>query len=677
MSSSKGVDDALRNGETPKALYGKAAGDVAAEARRIAAEVTADTNGRTPSRNSNERETKRPSSPGTPPQPGEDGENVIRAAHPGGGIFLCADEHEVVAMVTGALARARDASLYQRDGVIVAPSVLMDEPDATPAPTAKAGLKIRRPLKLATLAPASAALVRLCICEHCLLQKINEAEEIVQAHPPPWLVQGVMARPGPIPVIDGLLLGPTIGPDGRLINAPGYDAATRWFVARHLPGLALPDVASKQDAREAVAVIRGLVCDFPWASDADFARWLCLLLTACARHLSDKTPLGLINANTAGAGKTLLACLIAMIAYGLDSPIVTSWPEGTSMQGRDDEVRKRLASLLHEGATLVLLDNLPRGTPFTSPTLDAFLTTDSYHDRQLGRNDGARVGGLNRCLLLATGNNVAPTGDTADRTLLVTLCSTNANPRSRAAETFREPDIEGHVRENRAKYLGAALTIWRAWIQAGCPRPAGVAWGSFTAWTNIVPAMVRWADLPDPLGDRAKWIAESDGEGASLRTIAALWRPFFGDEPLMASDIIKRLDPEKLSADQRESEALREALLALAPTRNGQWPISSKSLGRVLTAFEKRVVEVQGEDGSSVNLQVFRTEDKHQKVFLYGVRDAISGGVRGLGGVSPVTRELFGQEEQGENTSTSDEPTPPTPPTPQDEDDAFEAFPPD
>src|SRR5262249_20908917 len=148
------------------------------------------------------------------------------------------------------------------------------------------------------------------------------------------------------------------------------------------------------------------------------------------------------------------------------------------------------------------IDNLPRGAAFNSAEVDAFVTSDAYYDRELGYNDGRRVGGPNRCLLLVTGNNLRPSGDTADRTLVVNLRSQDPNPRARPASSFRPPDVEGYAIAHRAALLGAALTIWRAWICAGEPQPPGPDWGSFLTWVGTAVAVVRWLGLADPLADR-------------------------------------------------------------------------------------------------------------------------------------------------------------------------------
>src|SRR5262249_44499839 len=146
-------------------------------------------------------------------------------------IRLTAEEHLVIQQVTDAL--ASDDWLYQRDGVIISPR--LPEPEAEPPPKARRGLRVRRPAGMPALTPAKPALVRHRIAARCRLVRLNEDREMVRAHPPEWLVKGVQAVPGRIRSIQGLLQGPTLAPDGRLINVPGYDGGTGLFLARDLP----------------------------------------------------------------------------------------------------------------------------------------------------------------------------------------------------------------------------------------------------------------------------------------------------------------------------------------------------------------------------------------------------------------------------------------------------------
>jgi hypothetical protein len=564
-------------------------------------------------------------------------------------VVLSPDEHEVALKVTTAL--ANDDHLFQRAGEVLRLRVV-EEAEQARFPVGGRKLRWERPAGMMALRSAEAAFVRLRITKTCCLCEIKgKNKEMVPAHPPAWLAPALMAEPGAIRAIDGILPGPTLASDGRLIDRPGYDEATCWFLSRSLPGLSVPNHPHLEDAKEAAGLLWELVSDFPFETDADYSRWLALLLTACCRHLIERTPVGLITANVAGAGKTYLARLISIVAHGLRTPILMAWPEDGHLNSRGDEIRKRLASLLHEGASLALIDNLPRGEDFGCSALDAFVTADAFHDRQLGKNDGSRVGGPNRCLLIATGNNIRPHGDTADRTLLVRLNSGDPNPRTRPVNTFKIPDIEEHALAERARYLGAALTIWHAWIRAGCPQPEGPSWGTFGSFVSSAVAAVRWLGRPDPLGDRMKTVNSLDREAIALQTLLGLWRRIIGTDPVTCSELIALLswDTPLLNASDEESEmraqamAMRDALGILS--RAVRWPPSVQRLGTVLLGQEGRAVQVENE-----RLRLRNEENKRLKTHRYTVESVQPAGSAGIAGTGCYSPRVGKTEENGTAT---------------------------
>ncbi len=600
IEDGKGIDDVLAAGKRPEVIAGEA------EVRSAVAAILAEAEEADP-----------------PPRRG----GAAAAAAAGGrlAVEITPDEHLVVAEVTAAL--AADDQLFQRDGVLVRPWVVgSDESGPSGADAKPRALTVRRPAGLTVLRPASPWAVRERIVPRCFLYKIVAGEdgpEEKQCHPPEWLAPLVLERPGSIRQVEGILPGPTIDTEGRLINARGYDAESRWFLARDLPGLAIPESPGLAEARKAADMLGRLVEDFPFVSEADRARWLTLLLTACARHLIDRTPIGLINANTMGSGKTLLSKLISIVAHGTPDAILMSWPEGSELQSRGDEVRKRLASLLHESASLVILDNLPRGTPFGCTEVDAFVTADSYTDRQLGRNDGARVGGRNRCLLLATGNNVWPAGDTADRALVVSLSTPLANPRSRRPEEFAISDLEGHAMDRRGDYLSYALTVWRAWILAGCPTPRGEHWGSFERFVGTAVAVVRWLGWPDPIEGRVARAEESDVESRALMLLLTSWCRLFGEDPVGATQVVQALDGERPT---EATQAAREALAVLGA--GVKWPPNPVRVGSTLKAHQNRVAEVARPDGGRLRFTLRSDYNRAVKVNRYYVTAEQVGGPR-------------------------------------------------
>lgn len=541
------------------------------------------------------------------PSPAEDGPD---SPDPLPVVVVTHEESEVVRQVTEHLGRAED--LFVRDDKVVRPLVI--EQDEMPR-LGRERQQIRRPAMLMTLRPAAPAYVRNRITQRCGLVKKGRDGGFYSANPPAWLAPAVLENPGDIRRVRGVLQGPTLDVEGRLICRPGYDEATGLYLSRGLDGLRLADRPSWDDAAAAAQTLLELVKQFPFRTSSDKSRWLALVLAAACRHLIATTPLGLIVANVAGAGKSLLANVVSMVVNGLACPITMSWPDASG-QPIGNEVRKKLASLLHESAGLVLADNLPRGEEFGCAELDCFLTSRSYHDRELGRNDGARVGGPNNCLLLATGNNVRPVGDTADRSLLVELLYDKPNPRDRDPDLYEVRDLEGHILGNRSRYLGAVLTVWRAWIYAGKPQTGKPHWGSFEDFAESAVAAVRWLGLPDPLDNRRRVSQDMDPEANSLTALVSAWLAVLPAEWLTAANILDRI--EKMP-DQPAKATLREALASLKGFR---WAnANSRSLGKALAGQANRCVALA--DGTTAKIMC--EQDPHTKVNTFLVQAALRG----------------------------------------------------
>ena len=79
----------------------------------------------------------------------------------------------------------------------------------------------------------------------------------------------------------------------------------------HAPSTAflpVPDRPTKADTTAALTLLREVVCDFPFKAEIHFSAWLASLLTPLGRPAFEgPSPLNLIDANTRGTGKSLLA----------------------------------------------------------------------------------------------------------------------------------------------------------------------------------------------------------------------------------------------------------------------------------------------------------------------------------------------------------------------------------
>ena len=216
---------------------------------------------------------------------------------------------------------------------------------------------------------------------------------------------------------------------------------------------AFPPICERPSLDDAIAARDALleaVEDFPFERQVHKAAWLAALLTPLARFaFTGPSPLFLVDANVRAAGKGLSLDTISRIVTGERFTIATYTND-------EDELRKRITSLVLAGDRLVLFDNLTGS--FGNAVLDAALTGTAWKDRALGVNRMAE--GPLYMTWYATGNNVAIAVETARRVCHVRLESLEEHPEKR--QDFQHPNLLAWVGDNRSRLLAAALTILRA-----------------------------------------------------------------------------------------------------------------------------------------------------------------------------------------------------------------------
>jgi hypothetical protein len=470
-------------------------------------------------------------------------------------IEIDTDEHVVNEDAANAL--AHDPSVYQRGAMLV--RVVRDV-----VPQARG---IRRPFT-PRIEPLPSPLLRERLAANVLWFKRGR-KSIEKAHPPAWCVAAVHARgewPG-VRHLEAIVDYPVLKPDGTLLCRPGYDPDTGLL----LDTATLPSIPNRPSHAHAIAARDALVeviSDFPFERNVHRAAWLAALLTPLARFaFVGPTPLFLVDANVRAAGKALLLDTISRIVTGERFTIATYTSD-------EDELRKRITSLVLSGDRLVLFDNLEGG--FGNSVLDAALTGTAWKDRLLGFNRMAEAPLY--MTWYATGNNVAIAADTARRVCHIRLESPEERPEER--EGFQHPNLLAWVGENRPKLLAAALTILRAYCAAGRPDQRLPAWGSFEGWT-IVRSAVVWVGLPDPAQTRLLLQERADVAAESMATIIATWERLDPEHRgLTASEVIRLLKDSCEYDDLRD--AMEEALLG---------KLDARSLGTKLRSYRRRVFE--------------------------------------------------------------------------------------
>ncbi len=407
-----------------------------------------------------------------------------------------------------------------------------------------------------------------------------------------------------LPSLRGVTQSPVMLEDGAILDRPGYDARSRLYYAPP-DGFALPNVPEKPSTDEVRAagalLLEELLGEFPFAADADRAAALACLLTLTLREcIPGCVPAFVADAPAAGTGKGLLADVLAVVTTG-EPAAKAAEPDS----GSDDEMRKRITSLLREGRALVVLDNVER--PLGSPALAAALTAEVWGDRVLGASETVAI--RNRASWVITGNNVQLRGDIPRRVYWCRLDAKAARPWQRTG--FRHPDLVGWTRENRPALLGAALTLGRAWVAAGRPGPADSVprLGGFERWRHVVGGALGVAGVPGFLGNLVKVYEQNDTDTPAWAAFLAEWRAWRADSPATVAELLDAVAPMGSAARLREAlpPELTDAIVAKGS--------ASRKVGR---AFLRRVdTRYPLDDGRTVRL--VRTTDNVRNVAAWRV----------------------------------------------------------
>lgn len=437
--------------------------------------------------------------------------------------------------------------------------------------------RIHRPIGSPVIRPIQEGKLREILAFHCRFVKItrgNGEEKKTPVHPPQWSTRALLARGEweGVEHLEAVIEGPVIRADGTILQEPGFDPTTGLYYLPSADYEKVPDYPDGEEVREALQLLTEVVCDFPFKAPEHFASWLSALLTPLARFaFSGPSPLNLIDANTRGAGKSLLADVCNMIVTGRPAARM-------SYNSRDEtELRKAITSLAMNGDQIVLIDNI-RGY-LGDATLDRALTATTWKDRLLGSNVAVEL--PLDVTWYATGNNVTLMADTARRVLHVRLESPEERPEERTG--FRHPNLLGWIARERRRILPAALTLLRAWWVAGQPQRELPGFGSFEDWSKTVRQCVVWLGLADPVETRMDLEDAADMEASALNSLVLGLEELL-ENPLLLGQAtageIHRILEER--ADEKEHRDLMEAFHELVPRlKPGQVP-TTRQLGHLL-----------------------------------------------------------------------------------------------
>lgn len=368
----------------------------------------------------------------------------------------------------------------------------------------------------------------------------------------------------------GIVAMPVLRPDGSLLQAPGYDTATRLYYHPKFDIEPLPDRLAPALVAQARALLLDYVLvDFPFVTDADRANYIALLVTPILRpHVGGLTPFGAISATERGSGKTLLTGLLKNL-FGLAS---RTWVSD------DNELRKAITAVLAETKPVVLFDNVGEYDTISSPVLAKLLTEDQWDDRLLGTNQNLTF--ANDRLWLATGNAMVFGGDIPSRTVLIRLDPECPRPDLRGG--FKIPDLGSWLKESdkQLALLRALLILACDWVAAGAER-AQFVMRDFTRWACGVGGFLAHHSIPAFLANASE-LEERDDEGATWTGFLHEWFTRFGDTWRSPTELRESAEP--VYSPMGGADPWRGRFLT---DGRGQ-PVSARSLGRRLQAKRGR-----------------------------------------------------------------------------------------
>jgi hypothetical protein len=368
-----------------------------------------------------------------------------------------------------------------------------------------------------------------------------------------------------LPLLKGLARQPYLRPDGSLMRLAGYDPLSGMYGVFDPSAFNVPEQPSRAQAEAALVQLQQLLAEFSFAKPHDRAAALAGMLTASIRPSLPLAPMLHIKAPQIASGKSYLSGLIAAFA-GPTTPSAYTFPSN------DEECSKLLLSALLTGPAVVIFDNLTTDL-FPYKSMCSALTEEHLTGRILGVSKTATVG--TRTLFLSSGNNVAPIADMTRRVLTITLdpaCETPATRRFKG-------DPLGQVQRQRALYVSYALTIVRAYVQAGYPAQSLQPLNSYGQWTQLVRSALVWLGIEDP----ATAIFESmndDPDTETLGRILAVWYAKYQDRPIPLRMVMS------FDSIDRNTE-LRELLTEVGEFK-GQ--VNSRRIGRWIARKEGRLV---------------------------------------------------------------------------------------
>jgi putative DNA primase/helicase len=393
--------------------------------------------------------------------------------------------------------------------------------------------------------------------------------------PPQDVARELLSRAGKwkLATVAGVITCPTLRPDGSLIASPGYDAATGLYLVgdRSVVLPPMPEAPTRADALEALALLKGLLEEFPFVRKVDRAVALSLIVSAVVRGALAMVPIHAFTAPTPGTGKSYLGDVVSAMVAGRACPVVAAG-------GNAEELEKRLGGMLLAGYPLISLDNC--SVTIKGDALCQIATQRYVRVRVLGKSEVPEM--EFRGVLIVNGNNLSVDDDLVRRVLVGKLDTGMERPELRQ---FKFDPVE-RVLAERGKYIAAAMLIVKAYRAAGMPGKLAPIAG-FETWSAQVRSALVWLGEADP-AESMEEVRRNAPHIAALSAALGAWHAVYGGEARSVRQVVEMLshnDTLMRESGESPTSVLRTALLVVAGVRG---EIDATKLGYWLRKHQGR-----------------------------------------------------------------------------------------
>lgn len=379
---------------------------------------------------------------------------------------------------------------------------------------------------------------------------------------------------------------PLVRPDGSVMADPGYDPVTEsLFVGAPIEAYAMPPT-------DALAALREPFAEFPYEQPGMVDVIVALVLTiVCRQTVVGNVPIFALDASQKGAGKSLLATSVSLLALG-EYVALESWPSD------ETELDKRLSAVALSAVPYACYDE---AQSVGGGALNSLLTGNGEHAfRRLGKSE--RVMAKWHTVLCVAANNIVIRGDTRRRAIQCRLTP-------RAQRTEPKLDLHEWIPRNRARLLGAAISLIRPALNG-----TGPAWPSFEQWARIVAGAIIAAGGHDVTQFRTP---DEEEEDTHAREAMTVWLALRWPDGATAREIAEDLGGEMgmvsssarsvFDANPGHEQLVKEAMKTIGQMYKGKG--TAQALGMALRNWRQvRTPDGLYLDKSHSNPPVWRTE---------------------------------------------------------------------